>query len=168
LVPASVKILKGQKENTFTVAAIDNTIVDGNKAVQVTITAPNYKSAATTITIIDNDAINPPQPNIKFQVMFFMESGQLDNLSDAQRNMLASLVFRDGIRQKGHVLVGIWDKDLTDPNNKIPERYKPYFDVINGKTLPRICIAPVDGGTIQDYPLPADEAGFWALLTGGK
>jgi len=111
----------------------------------------------------------PPPPDTKWQVMFYVESGDLDNLPAGQRDMLASLVFRQGLKAKGHALVGVFDRQMVGPDGKIPERFQAWYRAIEGDPLPRVGIAPLSGGDVLDFPLPANEAALWKLLeTGGK
>ena len=102
-----------------------------------------------------------PEPGAKYQVALLIESGDLDNLPRAQQAILASLKLRDELARRGHHLVGILERDQA---KDAPPGLAPFYEAASGKPLPRIEIAPVAGGTITDYPLPADEASLWKIL----
>ena len=42
-----------------------------------------------------------------------------------------------------------------------------WWRAVDGDPLPRIALAPLDGGDISDYPLPANKEELWAMLEGG-
>lgn len=102
-----------------------------------------------------------PQPVKHWQVAFFVESNDLDNLSADQKAMLASLQARKDLEAKGHRLLGVLDPDAaataTDP------ALRPWLEAAKGKA-PCLAIAPLEGGTIRILPLPASAAELWKLL----
>ena len=67
--------------------------------------------------------------------------------------------------QHGHVLLGVLDKDLVGPDGQVPQKYQPWFEAGLSR-IPCMLVAPVQGGTITSYPLPADEQAVWDLLEG--
>jgi len=109
-----------------------------------------------------------PPPNQKWQVVIVFESADLDNYPRTQQVMLGSLTFRAALKDKGHKLVagGIVDKDIKDAAGKTPEALKPFLGAAGGKTLPQLCIAPVDGGEVKAVPLPLTEAAVFDVLEG--
>jgi len=121
---------------------------------------------------ITND-INPPDPPVppdpepdpggKWQILIFHESTDLPQTPFQQLILLSSSALRDQLAQKGHVLLGIFDKDSFASDDS-KGRYTAWWNAIAGATLPRIAIANLDGGIINHYPLPADQAAFWTLL----
>lgn len=102
----------------------------------------------------------PPKPT-KWQIAFFVESNLLDNLAPDQKALLAALLVRRDLEAKGHRLVGVFDPDAagtaTDP------ALRPWVEAAKGKA-PCVAIAPMDGGTIRVFPLPASIAELWKLL----
>lgn len=105
-----------------------------------------------------------PEPKPTYwQVAFFVESDNLDNLTPAQQSLLASLLVRKDLEAKGHRLVGIFDPDAmetaTDP------ALKPWFSAAQRKA-PCMALAPMEGGTIQIFPLPESKDAFWKVLEG--
>jgi len=109
---------------------------------------------------------DPPDPNQKWQVVIVFESADLDNYPRSQQVMLGSLTFRDALAAKGHKLVvgGIVDKDIKDRDGKMPEALKPFLGAAAGKTLPQLCIAPIEGGEVKVVPLPLTEAAVFEVL----
>ena len=106
----------------------------------------------------------PPDPQplpSSWQVAFLVESDSLDNLSPAQQSMLASVLIRDELTKQGHKLVGVLDPDSASTAS---DSVKPWFDSAQGKQLPLVAIAPMDGGTIYTFPLPANSEALWVLL----
>jgi len=108
-----------------------------------------------------------PQPEGKYQVLFYVESANLENLSRDQQEFLGSLVFRGELKAAGHELLGIFDKDTVGPDNEIPDYLEPWVAAIVSQPLPVMAVQPVNGGTISVFPLPDSEDGVWEKL-GGK
>ena len=104
-----------------------------------------------------------PQPVKHWQVAFFLESNNLDNLPPAQQTLLASLLVRKDLEAKGHRLVGVFDPDtagtVTDQN------LKAWFEAAKGKA-PCLALAPMEGGTIKVFPLPESKDALWKILEG--
>lgn len=114
----------------------------------------------------------PPQP-VKWQVAIFVESADLDTMPLPQLEITSSLVFRKTLESSGHKLLGVWDKDRPtttvcdgDVCRQVPVRGKhdAYWAAISGDPLPRVAIAPIGGGAVQDFPLPASAAELLQLL----
>jgi hypothetical protein len=133
------------------------------------------------------DPPNPPDPDpplpplVKWQVMFFYQSDQLDNLPQSQIDMISGLVFRRALEGKGHSFAGAFDVDsvakaarLCGPRGcltvaaAVPNDLKPWWAAVDGDPMPRVAIAPIGGGAVRDFPLPADETALYALLEGQK
>lgn len=98
-----------------------------------------------------------PEPDQKWQVMFFHESHELDNLPLAQRELLAGRVAREELESRGHSFLGAPDISTGD---------NAWFRAAKGHALPCVAVAPLHGGDIQVHPLPADKAALWTLLEG--
>jgi len=178
-----------RKEGSFTVSVSLNAwsqiVDDGYQVVKTAPIAPadeelrksylNSSAALTaayrpdigscTITVGDGEPPPPPPPppDEKKQYVFFVETADLDNLPKAQRDMLASLTLRDELAAKGHKFLGQWDDDTQPTANQ-----QAWYDAIQGDPMPRIAVAPVNGGSIVDYPLPANAAELRKLLGGGS
>lgn len=114
----------------------------------------------------------PPQP-VKWQVAIFVESADLDTMPLPQLEITSSLVFRKTLESSGHKLLGVWDKDRPtttvcdgDVCRQVPVggKHDAYWAAISGDPLPRIAIAPIGGGTVQDFPLPPTAAELLKLL----
>ena len=106
---------------------------------------------------------DPPTPGGPYQVMLFYEWGQLDNLPSRQQELLTSLTVRDSIAQQGHVFLAAYDRSFVDSGK--PADKAAWFRAVAGKDFPVVALAPKDGGTIQVYPLPADQKGLLDLLS---
>jgi len=116
------------------------------------------------------DPIDPPlPPGKKWQVAVVYEKADAIKLPAAQRLMISGLEFRDKLKAAGHKLVlgGMVDQHVTDAAGSVPVDLKPYLDAAKGKVLPRLCIAPLEGGDVLDFPLPATEADVLKLLEQG-
>lgn len=108
---------------------------------------------------------DPPQPGGKKQVMLWYSEGLLDNLTQAQRDVLTSLVFRDWLKSEGHVLQEVLDPTRLSAGS-VPEKYRAWVTSVSGKELPAISLAPKDGGAIVTFLLPKDIAAVKALVSG--
>ncbi len=56
-VPASVTIPAGQESTTFTITAVDDTLLDGTQSVTITASAPGFIAASSTITVADAEQV---------------------------------------------------------------------------------------------------------------
>jgi hypothetical protein len=115
----------------------------------------------------------PPPTPTKWQVAIFVESADLDTMPLPQLEITSSLVFRKTLESSGHKLLGVWDKDRPtttvcdgDVCRQVPVggKHDAYWAAISGDPLPRIAIAPIDGGAVQDFPLPATASELLQLL----
>ena len=112
----------------------------------------------------DPDPPDPPlPPGGPWQIVLFYDGGQLDNYPPSQRNLLTSLALRKQLQQDGHDLLEILESAAVN-NGTVVSKLEPWIKSVKGKPFPRVALAPVAGGTIQDFPLPADETAFLALL----
>lgn len=111
---------------------------------------------------------NPPgpEPGAK-QLMLFYQRDKLDNYPAGQQALLGSLKLQDSLKSKGHLLKGRFDPGVTGPDGVVPADLAPWFQAAKGQQLPCAIVAPMNGGQMVAYPLPADEAGLDKLL-GGK
>lgn len=119
----------------------------------------------------DPDPDDPPlPPDNKWQIVIVYESSTLGKLSPEQQSVIKSLTFRKRLAEAGHVILsgGIFDKDGIDRNNQVPESLAPFVAAVRDTKLPVLCIAPVASGTVQVFPLPADEDAVLKLLGGEK
>ena len=101
----------------------------------------------------------PPTPK-KWQIAFFIETADLDNYTSEQKTYLSSLTLRKQLQDKGHYFLGVFDKD-AEPY--AAERLKPWFSAAKGKT-PCVVLAPIEGGNLYTYPLPATVKELWKLV----
>jgi len=121
-----------------------------------------------------DDPPNPPDPplppNQKWRVAIVFERTKLDNLMKGQQQLIGSLTFRDKLKAAGHLLVpgGVVDQHTKDADGKTPKDLAPYLDAVEGDPLPRICLEPIGGGDVLDFPLPSSEAAVFELLEKGK
>ena len=122
-----------------------------------------------------------PNPSAKWQVMFFHQSDQLDNLPVAQRDMLTSRSFREALEAKGHSFEGAFDVDAVAKSGRVCGSFgcvtvrptvakdmAPWWEAVEHDPMPRVAIAPMSGGDVRDFPLPADAASLYKLLEAQK
>ena len=128
----------------------------------------SYDDTAT-LTITGDPGPNPPPPPPPpppplgpWQIMMYFDGGRLDNLPPSQRDLLISLTLRQRLVAADHVFLEVLEAESFA--GSVPEKYKPWVDTVRGDPMPRIAIAPKEGGTIRDYDLPEDEAGLIKLL----
>jgi hypothetical protein len=105
----------------------------------------------------------PPPPDQRWQIVFFHNSNDLDNYAPAQLSMLQGLKFRKSLVEKGHTFVGSYDVQSV-PSVSSATGLAQWFSAVKGKSMPRVALAPKDGGTIQDFPLPENAADLLKLL----
>jgi len=110
---------------------------------------------------------DPPLPGEKWQVVIVFERMQLDNLPWSQRTIIGSLVFRERLKEAGHRLVAIVDQHVEGTDGKPPQDLAAYLNACKGDPVPRICLAPLKGGPVRDFPLPQTEDEVFALLEKG-
>ena len=100
-----------------------------------------------------------PLPGQKYQLVLFVAADNLDQMDPSQRHLVTSLNVRTGLREHGHHLVQVIDNDQI--REGVPTKWVPFVEAVMGDALPRVAIAPVEGGAVSDYPLPAN---YLALL----
>ena len=104
----------------------------------------------------------PPPPGGPYQVVMVYDEQQLDNLPVAQRDLLTSMVAQGKIAQAGHVIQGVFAaQSIQNQSGKLA----PFFKEVLGKQMPRLAVAPISGGAVREYPLPASLAELEALLS---
>lgn len=134
---------------------------------QISLTPLTY-----SITVGSNPDPGPdpgpdPQPGQRWQIMLFHESGDLDSLPRGQVELLSSLKLRQELEAAGHYVAGVFDDD-TSGTSGIPAALQPWFEAVKNDPMPRIALAPLAGGVVRDYPLPADRAGLMKFLEAPK
>lgn len=149
------------KVGKFTVSAV---VVDWEAR---TLTPLTYSITVGTAPDPDPDPDPDPQPNRRWQIMLFHESADLDNLPRGQVELLSSLSLREELTSAGHYLLGVYDDDACSTGN-CPVKLRPFWSAIAGDPMPRVALAPIGGGNVKDYPLPADRAGLLKLLEDPK
>ncbi|NLX57300.1 MAG: hypothetical protein GXY58_19495 [Planctomycetaceae bacterium] len=160
-------------------------LLDGGKTVQWEGEAGDYAviyfppgDAQPVVQRVTLGAAKPgpqpdPDPGARWQVVIFVESGDLDSMPLAQLEITSSLTFRKTLEASGHKLLGVWDKDR--PTTTVCDgtvcrqvsaggKYDAFWAAISGDPLPRVAIAPIGGGAVQDFPLPASAAELLQLL----
>jgi len=110
----------------------------------------------------DGDDDDDPPPSGPWQIMMFYDGDQLDNYPAAQRALLTSLAIRIQLKNHGHILHEILEKKAISVG--VPSKYQSYVDAVKGDPLPRIALAPKDGGTVMDFPLPENREALQVLL----
>ncbi len=110
----------------------------------------------------------PPPVDQKWQVVMIHRSEKLSTLPLGQRTLLTSLKVRQNLKAKGHDVLEVLDNNVLAGGS--PAKLRPFVNAVvkSGTELPVIAIAPLAGGTVQVYPLPADEAALTKLLGGGQ
>ena len=111
------------------------------------------------------DPPNPgPNPGQKYQLMFFLQADELDKMPPAQRELATSLSIRKDLAERGHRFLMVVDDDQI--TGDAPEKYRPWIKAVEGDPLPRIAMAPIEGGKIIDLPMPRDYQELMELLGG--
>lgn len=102
---------------------------------------------------------DPPGPNKEYQVLIILESDDLDNLEPGQKAIVAALTVREELRKKGHVFLGVVDK-----NTVLPKELAQWGEAAKGKPLPALLYAPKAGGEIKVVGLPETVEELWKAL----
>lgn len=128
------------------------------------------------------DPPNPPNPPLPpkpqaWQIMLFHQSDQLVKLPPAQVEMISGLAFRRELEAAGHRFLGGYDVDAVAKTSvvcdrrgycrtlvTVPPDLAPWWQAVEGDPMPRLAIAPIDGGNILDFPLPATVSDFHKRL----
>jgi hypothetical protein len=108
-----------------------------------------------------------PPPGSKYRVAVIFEKDDLDEMPPSQAILLSSLAFRERMESAGHKVVALVDQHIQGPKGERPSELVKYLDAIEGDTLPRICLEPIGGGDVVDFPLPVDEDAVFELLSKG-
>jgi hypothetical protein len=107
-----------------------------------------------------------PDPDLppvgKSQLVIFLVADQIDKLPNPQRELATSLKVRKDLRDLGHNFVQVIDD--SEIKDGVPAKWTPWIKAVMGKALPQVALAPIGGGPIVTYPLPADYAGLLKLL----
>jgi hypothetical protein len=145
---------------------IDGGGVASTGSVRVTPTVTTtYELEATLDNLRESDRVTVevtnPQPEY-WQVMLFHESDDLDNLPLERRELLVGLKFRQELEDAGHKFLGSFDRNSIDgaPSPDMRE----WWDAVANCRLPCVALAPMSGGEVSTYDLPADAQAFFELL----
>lgn len=107
----------------------------------------------------DPDPDPEPDPADEYQVLILHDADMLSRLPRAQRDILISRKRWQQLEDAGHKLLRVFD--VFDAGEEASEHHQKFLDAMEGKTIPRVAIAPREGGTIETFPLPED---FDALM----
>ena len=123
-----------------------------------------------------------PPPGQKYTIVFFVEGGDTDDYAidkPVWNTILASVVFRDKVESKGHVVKRIIDyNSITSSTTQcvdgvcktLSTDLQPWcaaakMFVDEGNNVPFMAISPVEGEKdILVFPMPKDLAEFWRKL----
>jgi len=137
------------------------------------------------------DDNKPPKPDkLNWQVKLFTDKDLEDNLTMDQVALLNGLKFRDDLKERGDLFLGQYNITADVVRSWPLKQYKKgcetgkcyftvehappeelgqeWWDHVRGKEMPRIAFAPIEGGQIQDFPLPANEDEAFKLIEGLK
>jgi len=121
------------------------------------------ESGTSTVAGVDPVIPQPPGPATgPKHLVFFVEADNLDQMPPAQRYLVNSLQARQNLLAKGHRLILVMDDDQLESNTT--GKWRPWIDSVRGDKLPRVGIAPAEGGDVLDYPLPVDWKHLMELL----
>jgi hypothetical protein len=144
----------------------------GRYTIMLVVALPDGKlnQGYAVVTIVPDDdpeppdPPDPPPPDQKWQVAFFFDTDKLDDYTDDQLVLLSGLRFRQALVDAGNIFVGSFNVDSLDKGKKPAANLEPWFASVRGKSMPRVALAPHDGGTIRHFPLPENEAALKKLL----
>lgn len=105
----------------------------------------------------------PPPPAGKYQIVMVIDADRLDNYPPSQRAVINSLALRNELEADGHYFYEVVDARAIE-SGSVPEKMRPFLNAVRGDELPRLVLAPIDGGAITDYPLPLNADDLKALL----
>lgn len=127
------------------------------------------------------DPPDPPTPtDQKWMVVFFYESSDTPKLPAAQQTLLSSLLVRQRLTAAGHKFLACLDKDrdlkyakecFSDGTCRyllVEDQWSDWWDAVVNDPMPRVAIAPLNGGYVQDFLLPANETELNKLLSTAK
>lgn len=123
----------------------------------------------------------PPAPEPSggpWQLMIFHESEDLVAMTPDQIELCSGLLFRKEVEALGHDFQGSFDRSAvvtkktqrcTDGVCRIVDvaatpQLAAWWATVKNAPLPCLALAPLDGGTIQVFPLPANKADAFELL----
>lgn len=101
----------------------------------------------------------PFVPTGPLKVVVFVESNDIDNLPQGQRDIVSSRVVREKVEGAGHEMQ-VLDRDSLVDNPANAE----WKTAIGSPVSPVVARRPKDGGTIKVDPLPDTPEAFYALL----
>ena len=110
----------------------------------------------------------PPTPGGPWKLVLFYDGDDLDNLPQGQQALLKSLKVRNDLKTLGHEVLEIVEANALAQSGSIPARIAPYVTAVKDDPLPRVAIAPKDGGTVLDFQLPNSYEALVALLNDPK
>ena len=139
---------------------------DGNEITIQSYLGSGIVNESAVFTVVGGaDPVLPQPPGPATgpkHLVFFVEADNLDQMPPAQRYLVNSLQARQNLLAKGHRLILVMDDDqLESPTTG---KWKPWIDSVRGDKLPRVGIAPAEGGDVLDYPLPVDWKHLMELL----
>ena len=137
---------------------------DGNEITIMSYLGHDYINDKANFTVLGGTEPDPilPQPTGKKQLVFFVAEEDLESLPSGQQAILTSLSVRKDLADRGHVFSQVIDDDQIKQG--VSAKWLPFIKVVSGDTLPRVAMAPVDGGAVEDYPLPATYDELLKLL----
>ena len=139
---------------------------DGNEITITSYLGHGIINESATFKVTGEPPPPPPPPlSDHYQIVLFVEAGeQLDKYTRDQRDIINSLTFRDELKDLGHRFLQVIDDD--EINAGVPAKWKPWADAVKGHPLPAVALAPIDGGPVVVYPLPATTMDMLVLLEG--
>ena len=144
---------------------VQPTVLEGGKSIMIEGTAGKYgviyfppgddTQPMTQVVVLgggEPDPPDPPEPSGPWQIMMFYDAQYLDDYQPEKRLLLNSLILRDKLEADGHVFLEALEK--SDIRDGVPSRYTPWVNAVLNDPLPRIALAPLEGGKVMDFPLP--------------
>ena len=143
----------------------------GNDVTITSFLGSGFISEEAEFAVLGGDPVDPPPgpgptPGEPRQIVFFIEADNLDKMPANQKYLVTSLKARQDLGELGHNVLQVVDDDQI--REGVPERWVPWVKAVINDSLPRVAFAPLSGGTITDFPLPADWEGLLALLGGAQ
>lgn len=141
---------------------------DGNEVVIQSYLGHGMINEQATVVVTGGnqpDPPNPPEPPTPggpFRIVMFYDGNQLDNMPADQRALLTSLKYRKALEAQGHVFLESLEKTAIERG--VSDAFQKYIASVEGDPLPRVAIAPIDGGYIADFPLPQNFEALQELL----
>lgn len=107
VVPASVIIPAGQASATFTITAVDDTLIDGTQAVQISVSASGFAGDTKIVSVTDNDPVN------QSPVVQSVSNTTQTSTIIATQNASVSVVFVDANTSDTHSATIAWGDGTT-------------------------------------------------------